>query len=127
MDVPRGRRRAARFGRGGVGLEEGLGLVSGFEVLPHADPVGADLDPHDVVVVGHGVGVVLSDLDEYSSVDPLEVGDVLVLVGVAGLGSDLHTLLSAAYGGASSGRVGLLVHVSTFGALVDCHADDISF
>ena len=110
---------------GSVGLEECLGLVSGFEVLPHAYTVGADLDVHDVVIGFHGVGSGLSDLDEDSAVHFLEVGDVLVLVGVAGLGLQLDAFLSAADGGAAAGGVGLLVHVSAFGTLVGCHAGDI--
>ena len=112
---------------GGVGLEERLGLVAGFEVLPHAYTVGADLDVHDVMVRRHGVGRGLSDLDEHSAVHLLEVWDVRVLITVAGLGLPLDPSLSAADRGATAGGVGLLVHVSAFGALVDCHADDIPF
>ena len=110
---------------GSVGLEECLGLVSGFEVLPHAYAVRTDLDVHDVVVGFHGVGCGLSDLDEDSAVDLLEVGDVLVLVGDTGLGLQLDAFLSAADGGTAAGGVGLLVHVSAFGTLVGCHAGDI--
>ena len=110
----------------GIGLEERLGLVSGLEVLPHEDPVGANLDEDDVVVGLHGVCRGLPYLHEDPAVDLLDVRDVLVLVGIGGLRLELYHRLSAADGSAvASCRIVLLDDLSALGAFVEldlsCH------
>ncbi len=86
----------------GIGDEACLGSVSGLQVLPHEDAVGADLDVHDVVVLDHGVGGLLADDDLDVGSVPDDVRDVLLRGGVGGLGLGCRHGLSAAGGVASS-------------------------